>query len=162
MKAMRPRTILIAGPIGLFLAMFVPVAVHCPGHRGLIIAFIGGLSVSVLVGLTIFMPMAWAARWHQQKPEGDFEALTNRYSSAKRYMDLAIAVAIGYLFGWWLTGTTFRGGSRLESGPGAVSVVLAAFFFVVLLLATGARTGIQKRLEILKEEIGHFKTEETA
>jgi hypothetical protein len=138
--------------------MFIPVAVHCPGHRGLVIAFIGGLSVSVLVGLTIFMPMAWAARWHQHKPKGDFKALTTRYSEAKRYIDLAGIGSFGYLIGWWLTGTAFKDSSDFQGVAGSVSIVLAVLSFLVLLFAVGARTGIQKRLEIIKAEIEGLET----
>jgi hypothetical protein len=151
MKYLKPRTIIIAGPIGVTLAVFVGHALARSLPTDLKVGMIAA-AASVLTGLLFFGPLAWVIHWSEQTPSGDPDASLQHLRVRERYLSLVGMGAIGYLLGCTLTYAALNGPPSHRNVMGTVSICLAALSALAVYVAAGLKFAILMRLEILKSE----------
>jgi len=66
MKPLKPRTLIVGGPLGILFATAIASFVASPNREGLIVGTGCAVIMAIVIGVPLFGAMAWAGRFAQR------------------------------------------------------------------------------------------------
>jgi hypothetical protein len=161
MKPLSPKAILIAGPVGIFVAAMIPTLWLAPWGMGLAYLALGHFLLAVFLGIPIFSVIAWGSSWWFRKPdEGNPYDLDRRYRFIERNLAMCGMGALGFLAGCAMTHQSIYGDQSFSSLLGIITIILVLTCMLVVMFVALVKPGLMERIQFLQNEITRLRKEQ--
>ena len=157
MRALPPRTILVAGPLTMFLVAFVPAALLLDGQFALYGAMAFATLMAAFLGLPLFSLIAWGSYWTIYKPQGNPYQLDRWYRYVERNLAIVAMGAIGFIAGTAMTAMAFTMDGDNGGRMGIAVLILVVVGLASIALFACIKIGLVQRLEFLQIEINRLE-----